>query len=124
MLARLLYFFVLVTYINTIFHQEGHVHGNHSSQVIDGAPLVEIVLEDLFDIPCTGEEKQLHEDLQQDDYRPASSKWISIPPPKKNDLELGLLPSFDIFNRVQSGVNTKISCLIGYYTFLFRLKPF
>ncbi|GGC37911.1 hypothetical protein GCM10011386_32500 [Parapedobacter defluvii] len=124
MLTRLLYFLFLIAYINTIFHQDGHVHGDDSCQIIDGTPIVEVILEDVFDIPCSGEENQ-QEDLQHDDYRPASAKWISISPPKRNNLELSPLPSFDTFNQlVRSGLNSKISCLIGYYTFLFRLKPF
>ncbi|WP_090605977.1 hypothetical protein [Parapedobacter koreensis] len=124
MLTRLLYFLALIAYINTIFHQDGHIHGDDSCQVIDGTPLVEIFLEDLLDIPCAGQENKRESDFQYDDYRPASSKWISIPPPKEH-IELNPLPIVDIFNQqLRLGLNTKISHLIGYYAFLFRLKPF
>ncbi|SKB78815.1 hypothetical protein SAMN05660226_03152 [Parapedobacter luteus] len=124
MLARLVYFLVIVAYINTIFYQDGHIHGDNSYQVIDGTPLVEVILEDVLDIPCAGEESEQDNDFQYDDYRPASSKWISVPVPRGN-AELNPPPIVDIFDqRLRLGLNTKISHLIGYYRFLFRLKPF
>lgn len=124
MLTRLFYCLVLVAYINTIFYQDGHIHGDDSRQVIDGTPLVEVILEDVLDIPCAGDETGPEHEFPYDDYRPASSKWFSMPPPKEN-MELNPLPVVDIFHRqVRLGLNTKISHLIGYYTFLFRLKPF
>lgn len=123
MLEKILYFLVLCVYINTLFYQEGHSHGGDSSQVIDGAPLVELIFEDLLDIPVT-ENEPLTSDLQYDDYRPASSNWIAVPLFPKI-LELVTLPAIDLHRHTTHPfINSKISCLIGYYSFLFRLKPF
>ncbi|MFC3199757.1 hypothetical protein ACFOET_19215 [Parapedobacter deserti] len=123
MRTRLFCFLAFVAYVNTIFHQEGHTHGWGTDQIIDGAPLVEIILEDVLEIPCSDNES-LSDDFQYDDYRPASSKWLSIVPPEK---EIGLSPlqTVDIFQYItRLELNTKITCLLGYYSFLFRLKPF
>lgn len=123
MRSRLFCFLALIAYVNTLFYEDGHVHGKNSNQIIDGAPLVEIILEDILNIPCSDDEG-LSDDFQYDDYRPASSKWLSITSPKK-EIEFKPLWGLDIFQyTVRLTLNTKISCLLGYYSFLFRLKPF
>ncbi len=122
MCTRLLCFLALIAYVNTIFHQDGHVHGGGSCQIIDGTPLIEIVLEDVLEIPV-GEEQKTQQQFQYDDYRPASSKWISIVPPTRA-IDWNPLPVADILDFTALVPNTKISCLLGYYDFLFRLKPF
>src|SRR5690606_24387294 len=123
MLTRLFSFLALLAYINTVFYEDGHVHGQQLAQIIDGAPLIEIILEDVLDIPCH-EEDNTSNDFQYDDYRPASAKWLSIVPPKEKT-SFSPLVGVDIFHYTPCiTLNTKISCLLGYYTFLFRLKPF
>lgn len=123
MRTRLFCFLALIAYINTIFYEDGHVHDRSSDQIIDGAPLIEIILEDVLDIPCN-EEDGASDDFQYNDYRPASSKWLSIAPPEKKS-EFKPLWGLDIFQyTARLTLNTKISCLLGYYSFLFRLKPF
>ena len=123
MRTRLFCFLALLAYLNTLFHEDGHVHGQQSAQIIDGAPLIEIILEDVLNIPCQTED-QATNDFQYDDYRPASTKWLSIVPPKGKTTFAPLL-GMDIFRyTARITLNTKISCLLGYYTFLFRFKPF
>jgi len=123
MRTRLFCLLALIAYINTIFYEDGHVHGHRSAQIIDGAPLIEIILEDVLDIPCH-EEDTASNDFQYDDYRPVSAKWLSIAPPEKKS-EFSPLWGLEVFQyTARLALNTKISCLLGYYTFLFRLKPF
>lgn len=124
MVTRLLYCLALLAYINTIFHQDGHVHGNHTGMVIDGASLVEIILEDALDIPYHHGEEDPDTDFQYDEYRPSTANHSSILPPTKH-VGIVLPPIIDLYKQlIHVDFDTKISCLLGYYTFLFRLKPF
>jgi len=115
---------VLIAYVNTVFYQEGHVHGSNTGQVIDGAPLVEIILEDVLDIPHHDSNDKSNSDFHYDDYRPSTAKWFSATPLIKI-IEICFVPVV-AFNTQQTYVDfdTNISCLLGYYTYLFRLKPF
>jgi len=123
MLPKLLYILVLIAYVNTVFYQEGHMHGTNTSQVIDGAPLVEILLEDVLDIPHH-ESSNPVTDIQYDDYRPSTAQWV-LALPLIRVIELYIIPVIDLeVRRTYVDFNTGISCLLGYYTYLFRLKPF
>jgi hypothetical protein len=122
MLTRLIYFVVLVTYVNTIFYQEGHSHGR-SEQVIDGAPLVEIILEDFLDLPPRGQGGQLA-DFHYDDYRLSSTKWFPEGQMKKTDRFRWAQDIPALTPQTLRNSSAKIRHLIGYYVFLFRLNPF
>ena len=123
MKTKIFCFLALLAYINTIFYIDGHRHGDNSNQIIDGAPLVEIILEDVFNIPCH-DESGVPNDFQYDDYRPSSSKSLSAAIPK-HGIEFVPLWGMDIFAyKPRFTLNTKVTCLLGYYAFLFRFKPF
>lgn len=121
--SKLFCFLALLAYVNTLFYEDGHAHGDNSGQIIDGAPLVEIILEDVLDIPHS-DESGSPDNVQYDDYRPSSSKWLSVAPSKKG-IEFGSLWATNI-PLYTSGLtlNTKVTHLLGYYVFLFRFKPF
>ncbi|WP_257658965.1 hypothetical protein [Parapedobacter lycopersici] len=123
MRTRLLYLLVLLAYVNTVFYQGNPVRGTNSAGIIDGAPLVEIILADVLNIiPDGGDTKP--DDVQYDDYRPSTAKCISTPLPKKNT-SIDFAPILAFCKPLTYwDFDTRISCLLGYYLFLFRLKPF
>jgi len=124
--TRLLCIFALFAYINTLFYEDGHVHP-HPHQIIDGAPLIEIILEDVLDLPCKDiqDNQAFSDDFQYDDYRPASSKWSLIALVERINAEFTTPRSLDVFQHLSRlSLNTKTAYLLGYYRFLFRLNPF
>ncbi len=122
MLTRLLNILAFVAYINLLFHQDGHRHGNTNDYVVDGTPLIEVILEDVLNVPSKGEEEEA--DIQFEDYRPTSLKWVFSPlPPKSFSVSFPPLPNLLDSSGI-SVFGTKISCLPGYYAYLFRLNPF
>ena len=124
MLTRLAYFLVLIAYVNTAFYQGGQVLNEPQPEsIFDGAPLVEVILETVLDIPSTGEETTPG-DVQYDEYRPATTKYFPTPLPK-TIATIDFVPDFVAYKRtLHAYFDSKISCFLGYYIFLFRLKPF
>ncbi len=122
MLTRLLNILVFITYINVLFHQDGHKHGKFNGHVVDGTPLIEVILEDVLNVPSTGKDED--PDIQYEDYRPTSLKWMfSLLLTKLVSLNLSPIPSL-LHSLDVSPFGTKFSCLPGYYAYLFRLNPF
>lgn len=124
MCTRLLSLIALILFINTLFCQEGHSHSPHQDGILDGSPLVEIILEDVFDLPRHDNHSQ-ETDFQYDDYRPSSTKWqgLTIVPEKRDFLNGPDIVAITSPTNNES-LYTKIRCLLGYYTYLSRLKRF
>lgn len=120
---KIISFLTLFIYINTVTHYGEHGHPDAENLNIEGdTTLVEYVLEELMDIPAQdeGEDPEVH----YDDYRYANIFDVIIPVPVKELQKQNLIPGRQLKAIHADFINTKLRCIPGYYSFLFRLKPF
>lgn len=120
MLFKFFHFLGLFAYLNIIVYEAGF-NVLSKDTMLDGHSLVEYVIDDLLDLP-----KSHVQDLKipNEDYRLAKAATPA----------LGVIAFFLCFFLYKQFLRVEVTehpfykarsfCLPGYYSFLFRLKPF
>lgn len=122
MFIRLFHFLALFGYMNIISYEASCNTLQNGPALFDGDSLIEFVLNDVLDIPL---EKQVPDaEVLFDEYRIFQSGVYVLP-------ILFLLAAFSfgllffiIKKEYHPFYRNKSICLPGYYSFLFRYKPF
>ncbi|SFC13853.1 hypothetical protein SAMN05421747_10533 [Parapedobacter composti] len=122
MSVKLFNFLALFAYINCLCYQDGPYHGQYDRGLLDGDPLIEIVLDDLLDFPLNDAANE--SDFHYEKYRPNFGAFsLAQLLPKQLVASLTQLPLL-LSTPMKSAFGSKLKCLPGYYLYLFRLKPF
>ncbi len=122
MLVKILSLFTLLTYINTItYHDDGNSR-QYSDLGLESDTLIEFLLEDVFELPIKGDSED--PDVQYDEYRYGHVTGIMPPFKWRESSLLNPIPSVIILDNTSPLFDSKTICQPGYYTYLFRLKPF
>jgi len=123
MLLKLVHYFVLLSYINIIAYEGGEGNAVHSDDsLLNGESLLEFVLDDVLDLPVDEDAKDV--EIRYDEYRALSYQYFVLP---VFVLFLGTLFSLrQVEERIKHPLydGKKRQIVPGYYTFLYRLKPF
>lgn len=122
MIMKIFHFLALFAYLNTITYHEGSSFSNSERFDLDGDSLVEFILEDVLDLPLHQEDDDL--EMPYDEYR-ISVIHATLPPLfiRYNNFSIPITPLEDP-QIITSLFGSKILLTPGYYTYLFRLKPF
>jgi hypothetical protein len=120
MLFKFLHIIGLFAYLNIIVYEAGF-NALSKDTVLDGHSLVEYVIDDLLDLPKTNVQDLK---IPNEEYRLAKASMPTI----------GAIAFFLCFFLYRQVLRTQVVehpsykarslCLPGYYSFLFRLKPF
>ncbi len=120
MFIKLFHFLSLFAYLNIIAYEAGDASVKQYS--FAGDSLLEIVLDDLLDIPMHNYEDGI--EIPNENYRLFQTGIYILP-------AILILFSFFLFKQIGKIIKishpfykTKSTCLPSYYTHLFRLKPF
>ena len=118
MLFKFFYFLGLFAYLNIIVYEAG-TNSVNKHTVLDGDSLVEYVIDDLLDLPKSN----------VDDIEIQNEKY-SLFNTGNYIVTAAVLICFFLYRQILPTLTehplykTKSFCLPGYYSFLFRLKPF
>lgn len=122
MFVKLFHFLALFGYLNILVYEANHQSIHTNQAFFNGDTLIEFVLDDLLNIPLKEHAQDI--DVPFDEYRIFSSGAYILP-------ILFFLTAFLFSVRFYTYIRTyhpyygnKSNCLPGYYSFLFRYKPF
>lgn len=121
-MTKILSFLTLLTYINTITYLNSHGGYVIENPTDESETLIEYMLEDILHIPVQHASED--PDVQHDEYRCSSLSSALLPLKTKETSSSNLIPIYQLANDGTHSFDTKIICQPGYYTYLFRLKPF
>lgn len=122
MLVKILSLFTLLTYLNTItYHDNGDMRQS-SDLGLESETLIEFLLEDIFELPMSGNSED--PDVQYDEYRYGHVTGVMPPFKWRESSLLSPVPLVIILDNTTTLFDSKTICQPGYYTYLFRLKPF
>ncbi|WP_437919174.1 hypothetical protein [Sphingobacterium sp. LRF_L2] len=123
MLTKLVHYLVLLCYVNILAYEGGaDYYLADNSYLLNGESILEFVLDDVLDIPIDEEAESI--ELRYDEYRAMPYQYYLMP--------LFVLAVAFLFHltvveqRKKHPVYDakKRQIIPGYYTFLYRLKPF
>jgi hypothetical protein len=121
MFFKLFHFLALFAYLNIIVYEPGLNPGEHKPYKFDGDSLIEYVLDDLLDVPLSNNLEDI--EIPNENYRPFNAGIFIMPALLFISIflfrEIGRLIVID-----HPFYRNKSFCLPGYYSFLFRYKPF
>lgn len=128
---KIINFLVLISFVNTMTYFPVYANDNllyqrqstHDPKPkdFDGDTLLECFFDDVLDIPMSG--KDISPKIFYDNYNYLSN-IISISIKVLDSLIMTIKPVVNSLVSSESYFISKITPLLGYYTFLFRLKPF
>lgn len=122
MFLKLFHFLALFGYLNILVYEAGCNTIQNGQSLFDGDSLIEFVLNDVLDIPV--KQNNPDSEVMYDDYRIFHSGIYVLPVLFLiTAFFFGLLP-FIIKKESHPLYRNKSICLPGYYSFLFRYKPF
>ena len=122
MFVKLFHFLALFGYLNIIAYQASCNSSESSRAVFDGDSLIEFVLNDILDVPL--EKQSPDNDVLFDEYRISHSS-VSVLPVLLFLVSFFFGQRFEIVKKLSHPIyQAKSNCLPGYYSFLFRYKPF
>lgn len=122
MIIKLLHFLSLFAYLNMAVYEAGASSASEKQYIFAGDSIIEFFLDDIMDIPMNHQGNDI--EIPNEKYRFFQAGNIIIP------IVFFFVLIF-IFQRIGRAI--KIShplyqarsfCLPGYYSYLFRLKPF
>lgn len=123
MLFKVIHYLVLLCYLNLLAYQpETGASLRHDDSLLNGESLLEIVLDDVFELPIdkeTDDVEILYDEYRVHEYQ-ASSLSLFV-------LVLAVLFSFKqlaYYAKHPLYAGKKRHIIPGYYTHLYRLQPF
>jgi hypothetical protein len=122
MFVKLFYFLALFGYLNIIAYQASCNSVENKHAIFDGDSLIEFVLNDLLDIPL----KKQSPDAEVTFKKYSISYWVIFLLPIIILLATYFFGQrFVVVKKLSHPIyKAKSLCLPGYYSFLFRYKPF
>ncbi len=121
MWSKIIVLLTLLFYVNCIAYHESAIYNAQTQSLENGETVIEFILEDILDLPA-GDEPEGSE-FQYDDYRSATSIYSIITVAIIFLFFRKIYPEKSIGSQYVRA--NKISPIqIGYYRYLFRLKPF
>jgi hypothetical protein len=122
MFVKLFYFLALFGYLNIIAYQASCNSVENKHAIFDGDSLIEFVLNDLLDIPL----KKQSPDAEVSFKKYSISYWVIFLLPIIILLTTYFFGQrFVVVKKLSHPIyKAKSLCLPGYYSFLFRYKPF
>lgn len=122
MFLKLFHFLALFGYLNILVYEAGCNTIQNGQSLFDGDSLIEFVLNDVLDIPV--KQNNPDSEVMYDDYRIFHSGIYVLPVLFLITAFFFGLLSFIIKKESHPFYRNKSMCLPGYYSFLFRYKPF
>lgn len=122
MIIKLFHFLSLFAYLNIIVYEAGACPTVDKQYIFAGDSIIEFLLDDVMDIPMKSHETDL--EIPNEKYRVFQSGNFVAP------ITFFFFLIF-VFSRICRTIKinhpfyqNKSVCLPGYYSYLFRLKPF
>ncbi|MGJ1430921.1 hypothetical protein ACR79M_03735 [Sphingobacterium spiritivorum] len=122
MSKQLLGLLMLFFYMNAIAYHETCVLDKVDNDIHSGVTLVNIILDDLLDLPANNEQET--SDFQYDEYRTANHANAILPILLIVFYLPRVLKTDTLRAPISKRINKIIPLQLGYYQYLFRLKPF
>ncbi|MFD2967390.1 hypothetical protein [Sphingobacterium bambusae] len=123
MLLRLVHYFVLLSYLNILgYEASANIPEIEDDYLMNGESLLEFVLDDVLDLPVNKETDDV--EIRYEEYRAIPYPDYILP------LFVLVLGAFFLFRPLTKDQKhpvydaKKRQIIPGYYSFLYRLKPF
>jgi hypothetical protein len=122
MSKRIFGFLMLLLYMNAIAYHETIIFDKFDNNLNSGVTLVNMLLDDVFDLPVQADQEV--SEFQYDEYRLNHQVNAILP----IFLLVFYLPRVFKTDKLRKSIskryNKAIPLQLGYYQYLFRLKPF
>jgi len=122
MIIKLFHFLSLFAYLNIIVYEAGASPSVDKQYIFAGDSIIEFFLDDVMDIPMKSQGNDL--EIPNEEYRVLQSGNFVAPIIFFFFLILAFSRICRAIITSHSFYQNKSFCLPGYYSYLFRLKPF
>jgi len=113
---------MLLLYMNAIAYHETIIFDKFDNNLNSGITLVNVLLDNVLDLPVKAEQEV--SDFQYDEYRVANQINAILPILLLVFYLPRIFKSDKLCTLIPKRLNKTIPLQLGYYQYLFRLKPF